>query len=305
MAKSKRLKKKQQKTQAQNLLIKAGYSKKEQKRMDPTIRQKETTRLIRNEKQRTRRENNRKNLLRDGIPLSIITAERLDSKSYNNLTQKQKSELKRRGEKLDQLKAAGYSYSQVKGDLRLGWDKLNAKYGGQLTPPDRHRTRGTEGNRTKPKKAPFNPQVRMTGKHYLYIGAAEVQGGFSMDDLSEVSDDRLIELINERVQGASADPDGSEDLYCVFKVHIGSRSDCETMARFYYKRGYNLNPDHLKLDQNRYHRITVSNTFSQREFHEMVYTCISQMKNDDVPPFMDQMTKFCRLNGFPFMKNLK
>ena len=300
MAKNKRIRKKQEKQHVKKLFSQAGYTEKEVKRMDPTTRQKEAKRLAKNERERNRVARNRKALQTDGIPLTIIKAERLDRKSYSSITEKQKGELRRRGEKAAELDRLGIKYK--KSDLKLGWERLHEKYGYEVTPPAGHRTRGTTGNKKKPG---FNPMVRLTGRTYLYIGAAEVVAGFAAVDFTGVDDARLIDLIQKRVKDAAAEPDGSDDLYCVFKVHVGSRSDCEAMADFYYQRGYNMSADHIKTNPNRYSRICISNSFSQREFFEMIYTCISQMKNDDVPLFMDNMREFCDKNGFPFMKNLK
>ena len=124
-------------------------------------------------------------------------------------------------------------------------------------------------------------------------------------NLSKVDDGRLIDLINRRVEDAKADPSGSSDLYCVYQVYYGSKDDCMSIANFYYKRGYNLTAKRQKFNQDRYNKITISNSFSQREVHEMIYTCISQMKNEDVPFFMQEMARFCEENDFPFIKNLK
>lgn len=300
MAKNKRIRKKQEKQHTKQLFSKAGYTEKEVKRMDPATRQKEEKRLVKNERERNRVAKNRKALQKDGIPLSIIKAERLDRKSYSSITDKQKSELRRRGEKAAELDRLGIKYK--KSDLKLGWDKLREKYGNGVTPPAGHRTRGTTGNKKKPG---FNTMVRLTGSTYLYIGAAEVNVGFAAVDFTDVDDARLIDMINSRVKDAAAEPDGSDDLYCVFKVHVGSKADCEAMADFYYQRGYNISADHIKTNPNRYSRICISNSFSQREFYEMIYTCISQMKNDEIPLFMNDMRDFCDSNGFPFMNNLK
>lgn len=300
MAKNKRIRKKQEKQHIKQLFSKAGYTEKEVKRMDPATRQKEEKRLAKNERERNRVAKNRKALQKDGIPLSIIKAELLDRKSYSSITKKQKSEFRRRGEKAAELDRLGIKYK--KSDLKLGWDKLIDKYGPQITPPPGHKTRGTAGNKKKPA---FNPAIRLTGSTYLYIGAAEVHAGFSAVDFIGITDRELIDMIKRRKEDAKSDPSGSDDLYCVFQVYSGTRSDCEEIANFYYQRGYNISPDHIKTNPGRYNRITISNSFSQREFHEMVYTCISQMKNEDVPIFMNEMVHFCDKNGFPFMKNLK
>ena len=286
MAKSKRQRKKQAKKQTQALFSRAGYTKQEVKRMDSATRKKEEQRLTRNAKRREAYAKEKKRLdawaKKEGISTSLIKKKGLTSKDLASLTTKQKSDLKRRSQKAAELDRLGIKYKLS--DLHLGWEKLREKYSKEITPPGK---------------------FRLTGDTYLYIGAAEVQGGFSLMNLSKVDDDRLIDLINKRVEDAKADPSGSSDLYCVYQVYYGSKDDCLSIANFYYKRGYNLTAKRQKLNQDRYNKITISNSFSQREFYEMIYTCISQMKNEDVPFFMQEMSSFCEENDFPFIKNLK
>ena len=283
---SKRQRKKQAKKQEQALFTKAGYTRQEVKHMAPATRKKEVQRLARNAKRREAYAKEKKRLdawaKKEGISASLIKKKGLTSKDLASLTTKQKSDLKRRSQKAAEMDRLGIKYKLS--DLRLGWEKLREKYSKEITPPGK---------------------VRITGDTYLYIGAAEVQGGFSLMNLSKVEDDRLIDLINRRVEDAKADPSGSSDLYCVYQVYYGSKDDCMSIANFYYKRGYNLTAKRQKLNQDRYNKITISNSFSQREFYEMIYTCISQMKNEDVPFFMQEMARFCEENDFPFIKNLK
>ena len=282
---SKRQKKKQAKKQTQALFTRAGYTKQDVKRMDTATRKKEEQRLTRNAKRREAYAKDQKRLKawakKEGISPKLLR-KGLTTKDLQALTTKQKSDLKRRSQKAAEMDRLGIKYKLS--DLRLGWEKLREKYSKEITPPGKS---------------------RMTGDTYLYIGAAEVQGGFSLMNLSKVDDGRLIDLINRRVEDAKADPSGSSDLYCVYQVYYGSKDDCMSIANFYYKRGYNLTAKRQKFNQDRYNKITISNSFSQREFHEMIYTCISQMKNEDVPFFMQEMARFCEENGFPFIKNLK
>ena len=283
---SKRQRKKQAKKQAQALFSRSGYTRQEVKRMDSTTRKKEEQRLVRNAKRREAYAKEKKRLeawaKKEGISTSLIKKKGLTSKELASLTIKQKSDLRRRSQKAAEMDRLGIKYKLS--DLRLGWEKLREKYSKEITPPGKY---------------------RLTGDTYLYIGAAEVQGGFSLMNLSKVDDDRLIDLINRRVEDAKADPSGSSDLYGVYQVYYGSKDDCMAIANFYYQRGYNLTAKRQKLNQDRYNKITISNRFSQREFHEMIYTCISQMKNEDVPFFMQEMARFCDDNDFPFIKNLK
>lgn len=287
-SKKARVQKKQQTRASEDRLRKAGLSSTQIKAL-PTY--------VRTDPEKVERVARTQELLDYGIPASIITRADLTSKA---LTPKAMADWRTRGQKLDELTRLGITDIKA-GDLRLSWPKLMEKYPG-IEPPTGYKIRGTRGN----KKAPaFNPNIRLTGSNYLYIGAAEVQGGFHAEDLTGLSDDDLIDRINERISDATGNPDGSSDLFCVFQVHHGSRSDCEELAKFYYGRGYNMTADHMKTIKDRYQRITVSNSFSQREFHEMVYTCISQMKNEDVKPFISQMRSYCNSNGFPFMKGIK
>ena len=283
---SKRQRKKQAKKQEQALFTKAGYTRQEVKHMAPATRQKEAQRLARNAKRREAYARDKKRFetwaKKEGISPTLLKKRGLALKDLPNLTTKQKSDLKRRSQKAAEMDRLGIKYKLS--DLRLGWEKLREKYSKEITPPGKN---------------------RLTGDTYLYIGAAEVQGGFSLMNLSKVDDDRLIDLINKRVEDAKADPSGSLDLYCVYQVYYGSKDDCMSIANFYYKRGYNLTAKRQKFNQDRYNKITISNSFSQREFHEMIYTCISQMKNEDVPFFMQEMARFCEENDFPFIKNLK
>lgn len=291
---SKRQKKKQAKKKEQALFTHAGYTRQEVKHMDPATRQKEAQRLARNAKRREAYARDKKRFescaKKEGISPTLLKKRGLALKDLPNLTTKQKSDLRRRTQKAAELDRLGIKYKA--GDLSLGWERLRQKYGEQVTPPAGYKPR-------------VSTRTRLTGPTYLYIGAAEVQGGFSLMNLKNVDDGRLIDLINRRVEDAKADPSGSSDLYCVYQVYYGSKDDCMTIANFYYKRGYNLTAKRQKFNQDRYNKITISNSFSQREFHEMIYTCISQMKNEDVPFFMQEMARFCEENDFPFIKNLK
>lgn len=283
---SKRQRKKQAKKQTQALFTRAGYTKQDVKRMDPTTRNKEEQRLTRNAKRREAYAKDKRRFeswaKKEGISPTLLRKKGLATKDLPNLTTRQKSELKRRSQKAAEMDRLGIKYKLS--DLRLGWEKLREKYSKEITPPGK---------------------TRLTGDTYLYIGAAEVQGGFTLIDLSDVDDARLADLIHKRIEDAKADPSSSADLFCVYQVYDGTKKDCMTVANFYYKRGYNLTAERQKFNQERYNKVTISNSFSQREFHEMIYTCISQMKNEDVPGFMSEMEAFCDANGFPFMRNLK
>ena len=290
-SKKARVQKKQRTAVSEDILREAGLSNREIKNLPASVR---------NDPEQAKRKARHTEYLDFGIPESIIKLSDLDSK---DLTPKAMTDFRNQGLKLDELSRLGITDFK-KGDLRLSWPKFIEKFPGAEPPPG-YKIRGTSGNKKKPKPAPFNPMVRLSGSNYLYIGAAEIQEGFVMEDLSNVDDTALIEKINDWIAYAKAHPTDSSHLYAVFKTYVGSRSDCETIANSFYKRGYQLNQNHAKLIQERYNKVTISNSFSQREFHEMLYTCITQMKNEDVSSFIDEMIKFCNMNNFPFMKNLE
>lgn len=290
---SKRQRKKQAKKQEQALFTRAGYTKQEVKHMSPAARQKESQRLTRNAKRREAYARDKRRFetwaKKEGISPTLLKKKGLALKDLPNLTTKQKGDLRRRSQKAAELDRLGIKYKQ--GDLGLGWERLRQKYGEQVTPPAGYKPR-------------VSTRTRLTGDTYLYIGAAEVQGGFTLIDLSDVDDGRLADLIHKRIEDAKADPSSSSDLFCVYQVYDGTKEDCLTVANFYYKRGYNLTPERQKFNQDRYNKITISNSFSQREFWEMLYTCISQMKNEEVPGFVQHLARYCNKNGWPFIKNL-
>ena len=285
---SKGLKKKRAKQRKAELLTRAGYTPKEQKRSDPELLEREFKRLDRNERERNRRQVNRKKLLKQDIPLSIITAERLDNKSFANLTPKQLADYRLKGKKLDFLKANGIPYSQAKKDLSKSWDKLAEKYG--LENP-----------------VGFNSRKVYHGDTYLYVGFAQKVEGLKLENMKGWSDDELADKIRERYKEAIKTPDGSKSFSGVFAVYVGSKQDAEQTAEDYFERDYKMSPGRrvFKLNADSYSKVTLRSDFSQRRFHELIYSSISQIRNDRVSDFMGEMQRFCEENGFPFYDNLK
>lgn len=228
----------------------------------------------------------RQELIKSGLSPAIIARGDLTNKQLSKSAVK---DWRTRGQKLDELNKRGYKNVTIS-DLRLSWPRLKAKYPEISIPAD----------------------IKWTGQYYMYIGAAEVQEGFRRENLGSLSDQELVERINERIADAMGNPSGSSDLFCIYQVYVGSKEDCEEIADFYYERGYNISGrskaqkhvKYVKLVQERYNKLTISNKFSQREFHEMIYNVITQMKNEDVAPFINQCDDFCTMNGFPFMEGI-
>lgn len=293
---SKRIKKKRQKQAQQSKLIQAGYTQKEIKNLPIQTREKEIKRIDRNERAKELRNNKRTELLNSGVPLSIITRNRLDYKAIDFTDKKQLSEWRRKGEKLDAIRATGYKGKITDTQLRKSWNSLADEFSG-LSIPEKQIKRQNA-------RTPENDTLRLSGKTYLYIGVAEIKDGFRVDDLSNLSTNDIKDLVESRLREAQAAPDDSGSFSAAFKFSSGSKSDMEHRAKVMYKRGYDMNPQHLKMESNQYQKITVSNKWNKREFFEMFYTCISQMRNDDALAFNDHLKRYCQTNNFPFMDDM-
>ena len=284
---SKRQRKKIEKKRQEKILSNQ-YSPKEIKKMVSSERAKETKRIERNISRQVSRERTR-NYFRDlGFSDRFINQNRLYDKKVESYSKedirklkRKAADLKRQEEKITALKNAGYT-EYTKSDLRKGWEKLNEKFPG-LEMPD---------------------NFVYTADEYLYIGAAEIQSGFRRENLSSFTMDDLVTQINDRIKEAANNPTGSGDAYCVFRISTGSYEKCQHIANVFYERGYNLNPDHMKLSSARYMKLTIDNKWSKREFMELVYNCTTQMLNEDVANFISDMKEYCRDNGLPFMKDI-
>lgn len=152
-------------------------------------------------------------------------------------------------------------------------------------------------------KPPVNQNIRLTGKQYLYVGVCEVKDGFSIPNTQALTTEQLKDYLNEILTAAKVSPDGSGNFSSAFSVSFGSRSNMQHRANVMYKRGYNMDANHLKLESNQYQKITVSNKWSEHEFLSMFYACASQMKNSDIISFNNTLKNYCNENDFPFMND--
>ena len=146
--------------------------------------------------------------------------------------------------------------------------------------------------------------IKFSSHEWLYVGYADTTNNFMIEDLSDVSDTELKRLIKYLKRNARKHPDDSSGFKGVFIVKHGTEQEMRYQAMYWYSRGYDLRPNVLKLSEYSFNKITVSNTFSQRDFWEMIYQCITQMKNEDVNHFFDALNEYCDEAGFPFMRNL-
>lgn len=288
----------QERRASNEILSQKGYSKKDLKNLPTKEAKKKAAGHKAADKRKADRERRTNELVKAGIPKSIIQRDKLYTKQFENLTPKQLSEIKRKAVKEQALENLGVSYT--KSDLRLGWDKLAAKYPGLVT-PEEHKTRGTSGNKKRP---PVNPNIKFTADRYLYVGFAETVHGLYREDLSKVSDDRLIELINDRLHECKLDVDGSAGMQGVFTIDMGGKSVMEHKAAQMYKRGYDMNPKHLKLDQRRYSKVTVSNLWTKRDFLELLHIVTHQTTNHMAIAGAQELKRYCEVCNLPFMEEI-
>lgn len=237
-----------------------------------------------------------------GIPTDIITK----STSIKETERRAKAYLAEQEKSARKIKQANLYARKVNKLIDAGFTRAEAeKLVGSFWRPKNN----TEIDRIiYEKKNPINPNIRAKGNNYLYIGFAEKVGGFSKYNLSQYSDDELLEMINDRIRDARINPDDSHGnkFKGVFQFgSFDSKEKAQRRANYWYKHGYDLNYQHgnLKLDNSRYDKVTISNSFSYREFLEMTYTCADQMLNWQVEQFIDTLKEFDHDNGFNFTRN--
>ena len=294
MAKTnKRIQKKQQ-TKQQKKILAAKYSPKEIKKLDPKTRKKETKRIARNEKRKTDRAESKKFLLEQGLDTKFINRNRLFDKQVKSYDSRELLKLK----KQNSLENAGIKYTQA--DLKLGWVKLQEKYPSLIIPDNAWK------HPPKEKKIGGGSPRWEVFKYWLYVGAAAAgNDGFEPMDFSGFSIADFETHINEIISFAAMHPDGSGHMHCVFKVLINSSEEkLRHAARVFYGRGYSLDASTLKLDNKSYSSLCLSNKWDKREFLNMVLSCISQMKNADIPDFISIMKRYTRLNGVDWLRNI-
>lgn len=235
-----------------------------------------------------------------GIPTNIIT----------KTTSIKETERRARAYLADQASSA-----RKKQQAHLYAKKVNRLIDAGFTPDEAYQIVGTlwkqknnkEIDKIIENKKPFNDSIRVTGSSYLYIGFAEKVSGFKMFDLSGKSNEELIDYINDRIRESDMNIDGYDVFTGIFKFDVfDSKQDALDQAEHWYERGYNLNFKHkqMKLDSDRYDKITISNSFNYREFLEMTYTCMAQMLNWQVLDFRKTLSDFDMENGTSFTKDM-
>lgn len=245
--------------------------------------------VIKNEKERQRRQRNREQLQKIGVSDSIIAKHRLNTKNFDKYTKKELQKFKRESrtleretEKAEALKRAGVKNIK-KTDLRKSWDKLAHKYGVEIP--------GTV-------KRPKVPE----GKSWLYVGYADTTGnGFDATIFNGYTVEELEQEIEDMYEGAALHPDNSVNFAGVFFIDYGPKEVMEKRAEVNFSRGYNFSKQYTKLDEKSYMKLTVSNKWTRLEFLRLVATCFAHMKNSDILHFYDVFLGYCEENGFDYM----
>lgn len=282
---NKRIQKKEQ-TKKQKQVLSAKYSPKEIKQLGSQTRAKETKRITRNEKRKADRAASREFLIEQGLDSKFISKHKLYDKQSKSYDSRELLKLK----KQNVLENAGITFTQS--DLKLGWVKLQEKYPNIIIPDNAWK---------HPQKT-----AQSGFKYWLYVGAAAAgNDGFEPMDFDGFSISDYETHINMIVDYAAAHPDGSGRMHCVYQVRIRNEKEpLQRAAEIFYNRGYNLSGEEMKLDNKSYSSLTISNQWTKQEFLRLILSCISQMKNADVKDFMDNMRKYCRLNGVDWLKNI-
>lgn len=274
---NKRIKNKKQKQADVSKLRALGYKKKAIKRLNNSEKSSE---IIRSD--------NRSSLVKAGVPINLVDRFSLDIKPFDSYSKRSLSDLRRRGKKLAFLEDNGVKFSGAFSDLDLSWKKLTEKYGVPL-----------------PVEV-FDSRKEYEGPCWLYIGFSEVLSDIRIPNTAAWSDDDLIYRIQERYADAMVDPFAYALFTGVFAHHTGPKSECEIMAKSYFNRGYKASAGHRKFNANlnAYSKVTLKNRYSQRTLHTIIYSCMVQMLNADIPAFLSDIEYLCTQNKWPFYQTL-
>lgn len=250
--------------------------------------------VIKNEKERQRRQRNRAALKENGLSDTIISKYRLDTKNYDKYEKTDLQKYRRQSrerERMDAKKAAieKTGAKPKKSDLRKSWAKLEKEF--KLENP------------TKPKPTPKKEEWDIVREH-LYIGLADNGSPFDSSEFDGYSIEELEEEIEQYLDYANSFPDDSAMWAGSWFVDYGSRATMDKRAEVMYDRGYSLNKDYMKLDQNSYNKLTVSNKWSKREFLKMTATIYSHMKSSDILHTHKKLKNYLARNGLDYFKKL-
>ena len=156
------------------------------------------------------------------------------------------------------------------------------------------------------KQNPINDHVKVTTRDYLYVGFAETNDAMDFQLFKTFSVEEMEDRIKSRLHECEVNPDGSDAMSGVFVVEYGSLEMMKAVAEDYYSRGYNfaMRNGKVKLDHNRYFKLTLNNTYSLHNFLQLVCTVLCNCKNDMAAHYFNEFKYYCKDNGLPFLDNI-
>ena len=248
--------------------------------------EKATSRVIKNEQQRKRRQKNKNNFLDYGIDEKFISQYDLTNKNIKKMDKsflkklkKKSTALKLERKKEKALKDKGISFK--KSDLRKSWEKLRQE--NNLDDTD----------------------TFYSLRYYLYVGFSDVLGlGFDPHVFDNFSVITLEKSIREFILEAILFPDNSDDFVGVWVYDYGYKSDMEYKAKVYSERGYNFSRGFIKLDGRNYRKLTVSNSWSKKEFLKMFATVLYHMKSSDRLEFREFLLSYANACKIDYLKKI-
>ena len=116
----------------------------------------------------------------------------------------------------------------------------------------------------------------------------------------------MEDYIRDRLYECHVNDSGSDIMSGVFVVEYGDKEMMEEVAKDYFKRGYNfhMRNGYVKLEYNRYFKVTLHNTYSKHKFLQLVCTVLGNCKNDMAADHFNEFVYYCKDNGLPFLDNI-
>lgn len=197
--------------------------------------------------------------------------------------------------KIERLKDAGFTETEATKIVGTVWQQIS-----------HNKIDAIIAEKKKKDKPPINDRIIMTSDEWLYVGYAETNDDMDFRSFKHYTSDELLDKIRMRYSEALFNPSGSDSMVGVFIVESGSKETCESFANDYYERGYNFKmaKGRVKLDSNRYFKLTCHNSYSMHNFLQLVLQVIANAKNEMVDHYMQQFKIFCNEAGFPFLDDL-
>lgn len=251
---------------------------------------------------RARRYNENLSYLKErNVPTSIITKSTSKAETQRRaeayLVEQRKAREKlarerRYARKVNKLISAGFSQAEAEQIVGSIWHQKSDKDIESII-----------YEKTKPAS---NENIKIKADTYLYVGFAETNEKLGFADFKNYTTDELLEIIRDRLQEASLNPTGSESMAGVFVVESGSKEEMQALANDYYKRGYNFKmaKGHVKFSTERYMKVSMSNTYTQHNFLQMVCSVLCNAKNEMVGDYFDEFKYYCDKSGLPFLNDL-